>query len=242
MRIDLKSRASMIFALPSAPSWLLGQTGQYCAERFADHWALVSHPLVCHYVEHVLGLLPQAATPAETHSLASNQSYCMQACCSSSVHIASKRTNGRYSVGACCIHAPRSGSNNLTSCRSTLSRVLSLISESLQSRHRWCLRGTATVSMQYIHFLNPTCTCTPRWTADPLSLSEKFSKIHKILPGQHVVLGTGSLPPNRCFSEHSMTPLRLNTSADITLVLGTVWPLWMSVINHSLSKPDIFVD
>ena len=71
----------MIYALPSAPSWMLGQTEQYYAERLADQWALVPHPLVCHSVEHVPGLLPQAATPAETHSLASNnQSYCMQAC------------------------------------------------------------------------------------------------------------------------------------------------------------------
>lgn len=42
------------------------------------------------------------------------------------------RTRGRYSAGDLCKHAPRSGSNNLTSCRSTLSLDWSLISASLQ--------------------------------------------------------------------------------------------------------------
>ena len=69
---ELDSRASMIFALPSAPSWMLGQTEQYCAERFADHWVFVPRPLVCHSVEHALGLLPQAAASAGLPSLASN--------------------------------------------------------------------------------------------------------------------------------------------------------------------------
>jgi len=41
-------------------------------------------------------------------------------------------TNGRYSAGDLCKQAPRSGSNSLTSCRSTLSLDLSLISASLQ--------------------------------------------------------------------------------------------------------------
>ena len=62
----------MIFALPPAPSWMLGQTEQYCAERFADHWVFVPRPLVCHSVEHALGLLPQAAASAGLPSLASN--------------------------------------------------------------------------------------------------------------------------------------------------------------------------
>ena len=137
----------------------------------------------------------------------------------------SKRTRGRYSVGACCRHAPRSGSNNLTSCRSTLSRVLSLISASLQSRRRWCVRGTVPVCtcMQYT-ISNRTYTCTPRWTADHLSLSEKFSKIHKTLPGQRAVRDTGSLLPNRYFFGHSTTPLQLNTSTNIALVPGIFWP------------------
>ena len=134
------------------------------------------------------------------------------------VHIASNHTNGRYSAGACCRHAPRSGSNSLTSCRSTLSRVLSLISASLQSWHNCCLGGTITVYMHYIRILYATCICTPRWTADPLFLSEKFSKIHKTWLAQHVVPDTGPVPPSRYSSADSMIPLQLKTSANISSV------------------------
>ena len=42
----------------------MGQIEQCCAEKLADHWGLLPHPLAFHHAEHDPELLPQAATPA----------------------------------------------------------------------------------------------------------------------------------------------------------------------------------
>lgn len=84
------------------------------------------------------------------------------------------RTRGRYSAGDLCKHAPRSGSNNLTSCRSTLSLDWSLISASLQGSGQKlqplpasslkCHGALSLGTPVLVHFarLLPLCFCLKR--------------------------------------------------------------------------------